>query len=71
MTDTAGNPEEERRSEFYQAPWIQEAVGRYVFSKVRVPTYLIISGIKNTFLWLPRLPGPDISASLYGSTLFL
>ncbi|XP_053368101.1 SWI/SNF-related matrix-associated actin-dependent regulator of chromatin subfamily D member 2 [Clarias gariepinus] len=35
MTDTAGNPEEERRSEFYQAPWIQEAVGRYVFSKVQ------------------------------------
>ncbi|XP_049320232.1 SWI/SNF-related matrix-associated actin-dependent regulator of chromatin subfamily D member 2 [Astyanax mexicanus] len=34
MTDTAGNPEEERRSEFYQAPWVQEAVGRYVFSKV-------------------------------------
>ncbi|MCI4383922.1 hypothetical protein PGIGA_G00032220 [Pangasianodon gigas] len=35
MTDTAGNPEEERRSEFYQAPWIQEAVGRYIFSKVQ------------------------------------
>lgn len=35
MTDTAGNPEEERRSEFYQAPWVQEAVGRYVFSKVQ------------------------------------
>ncbi|XP_058263220.1 SWI/SNF-related matrix-associated actin-dependent regulator of chromatin subfamily D member 2 isoform X1 [Hemibagrus wyckioides] len=35
MTDTAGNPEEERRSEFYQAPWIPEAVGRYVFSKVQ------------------------------------
>ncbi|XP_060795325.1 SWI/SNF-related matrix-associated actin-dependent regulator of chromatin subfamily D member 2 isoform X1 [Neoarius graeffei] len=35
MTDTAGNPEEERKSEFYQAPWIQEAVGRYIFSKVQ------------------------------------
>ncbi|XP_066519966.1 SWI/SNF-related matrix-associated actin-dependent regulator of chromatin subfamily D member 2 [Hoplias malabaricus] len=35
MTDTAGNPEEERRSEFYQAPWVQEAVGRYIFSKVQ------------------------------------
>ncbi|KAL4617758.1 SWI/SNF-related matrix-associated actin-dependent regulator of chromatin subfamily D member 2 isoform X1 [Arapaima gigas] len=35
MTDTAGNPEEERRSEFYQAPWVPEAVGRYIFSKVQ------------------------------------
>lgn len=34
MTDTVGNPEEERRSEFYEEPWAQEAVGRYVFSKV-------------------------------------
>ncbi|XP_056628026.1 SWI/SNF-related matrix-associated actin-dependent regulator of chromatin subfamily D member 2 isoform X2 [Triplophysa dalaica] len=35
MTDTVGNPEEERRTEFYQAPWVTEAVGRYVFSKVQ------------------------------------
>lgn len=35
MTDTTGNPEEERRTEFYQAPWVPEAVSRYVFSKVR------------------------------------
>ncbi|XP_062859311.1 SWI/SNF-related matrix-associated actin-dependent regulator of chromatin subfamily D member 2 [Trichomycterus rosablanca] len=35
MTDTAGNPEQERRSEFYHAPWFQEAVGRYIFSKVQ------------------------------------
>ncbi|MBN3276159.1 SMRD2 regulator, partial [Polyodon spathula] len=34
MTDTVGNPEAERRSEFYEEPWAQEAVGRYVFSKV-------------------------------------
>uniref|UniRef100_UPI0037E8F927 SWI/SNF-related matrix-associated actin-dependent regulator of chromatin subfamily D member 2 n=1 Tax=Semicossyphus pulcher TaxID=241346 RepID=UPI0037E8F927 len=35
MTDVTGNPEEERRTEFYQAPWVPEAVGRYVFSKVQ------------------------------------
>ncbi|MGH0130550.1 UNVERIFIED_CONTAM: hypothetical protein FKN15_016328 [Acipenser sinensis] len=35
MTDTVGNPEAERRSEFYEEPWAQEAVGRYVFSKVQ------------------------------------
>lgn len=34
MTDTAGNPEAERRTEFYEEPWAQEAVGRYIFSKV-------------------------------------
>lgn len=44
MTDVTGNPEEERRTEFYQAPWVPEAVSRYVFSKVRC---LIIS-----FHWL-------------------
>uniref|UniRef100_A0A674MX66 SWI/SNF related BAF chromatin remodeling complex subunit D2 n=1 Tax=Takifugu rubripes TaxID=31033 RepID=A0A674MX66_TAKRU len=35
MTDVTGNPEEERRTEFYQAPWVPEAVSRYVFSNVR------------------------------------
>ncbi|XP_056152850.1 SWI/SNF-related matrix-associated actin-dependent regulator of chromatin subfamily D member 2 [Lampris incognitus] len=35
MTDVAGNPEEERRSEFYQAAWVPEAVGRYIYSKVQ------------------------------------
>ncbi|RXN00609.1 SWI/SNF-related matrix-associated actin-dependent regulator of chromatin subfamily D member 2 [Acipenser ruthenus] len=35
MTDTAGNPEAERRTEFYEEPWAQEAVGRYIFSKVQ------------------------------------
>ncbi|XP_053721142.1 SWI/SNF-related matrix-associated actin-dependent regulator of chromatin subfamily D member 2 isoform X1 [Synchiropus splendidus] len=35
MTDVTGNPEEERRTEFYQAPWLPEAVGRYVYSKVQ------------------------------------
>nr|XP_014346365.1 PREDICTED: SWI/SNF-related matrix-associated actin-dependent regulator of chromatin subfamily D member 2 isoform X1 [Latimeria chalumnae] len=34
MTDVTGNPEEERSSEFYDQPWAQEAVGRYIFTKV-------------------------------------
>uniref|UniRef100_A0A8C2ZUH4 SWI/SNF related BAF chromatin remodeling complex subunit D2 n=1 Tax=Cyclopterus lumpus TaxID=8103 RepID=A0A8C2ZUH4_CYCLU len=35
MTDVTGNPEEERRTEFYQAPWVPEAVGRYVYSRLQ------------------------------------
>ncbi|XP_072229125.1 SWI/SNF-related matrix-associated actin-dependent regulator of chromatin subfamily D member 2 [Leuresthes tenuis] len=35
MTDVTGNPEDERKAEFYQAPWVPEAVGRYVYSKVQ------------------------------------
>lgn len=34
MTDVVGNPEEERRSEFFYQPWTQEAVSRYFFTKV-------------------------------------
>ena len=33
MTDVVGNPEEERRSEFYYQPWVQEGVSRYFFTK--------------------------------------
>uniref|UniRef100_A0A8C5GWF6 DM2 domain-containing protein n=1 Tax=Gouania willdenowi TaxID=441366 RepID=A0A8C5GWF6_GOUWI len=33
MTDVVGNPEEERRAEFYYQPWAQEAVCRYFYSK--------------------------------------
>ncbi|MGH0185657.1 UNVERIFIED_CONTAM: hypothetical protein FKN15_018651 [Acipenser sinensis] len=35
MTDVVGNPEEERRAEFYFQPWAQEAVCRYFYSKVQ------------------------------------
>ncbi|XP_059812590.1 SWI/SNF-related matrix-associated actin-dependent regulator of chromatin subfamily D member 2 [Hypanus sabinus] len=35
MTDIIGNPEEERRAEFYYQPWTQEGVGRFIFSKVQ------------------------------------
>ncbi|XP_037943675.1 brahma-associated protein of 60 kDa isoform X2 [Teleopsis dalmanni] len=34
MTDVVGNPEEERRAEFYYQPWTHEAVCRYFFTKV-------------------------------------
>ncbi|KAJ8389185.1 hypothetical protein AAFF_G00122050 [Aldrovandia affinis] len=35
MTDTVGNPEEERRAEFYHQPWSQEAVSRYFYCKIQ------------------------------------
>ncbi|RXM32756.1 SWI/SNF-related matrix-associated actin-dependent regulator of chromatin subfamily D member 3 [Acipenser ruthenus] len=35
MTDVVGNPEEERRAEFYQQPWSQEAVNRYFYCKIQ------------------------------------
>ncbi|XP_069502121.1 SWI/SNF-related matrix-associated actin-dependent regulator of chromatin subfamily D member 3 isoform X2 [Ambystoma mexicanum] len=35
MTDVVGNPEEERRAEFYQESWSQEAVSRYFYCKIQ------------------------------------
>ncbi|XP_037078596.1 brahma-associated protein of 60 kDa-like [Pollicipes pollicipes] len=35
ITDVVGNPEEERRSGFYQQGWAGEAVNRYFYSKVQ------------------------------------
>lgn len=35
MTDVVGNPEEERRCEFFDQPWAQEAVCRYFYTKVQ------------------------------------
>ena len=35
MTDVAGNPEEERRTDFYYQPWAQEAVCRYFYQKIQ------------------------------------
>jgi len=35
ITDVVGNPEEERRSEFYQQGWAHEAVNRYFYTKVQ------------------------------------
>ena len=39
MTDVVGNPEEERRADFYYLPWSQEAVCRYFYNKVCMHTY--------------------------------
>jgi SWI/SNF-related matrix-associated actin-dependent regulator of chromatin subfamily D len=35
VSDIVGNPEEERRSEFYSQQWTQEAVCRYFYSKLQ------------------------------------
>ncbi|XP_031418723.1 SWI/SNF-related matrix-associated actin-dependent regulator of chromatin subfamily D member 3 isoform X2 [Clupea harengus] len=35
MTDVVGNPEEERKAEFYNQPWSPEAVSRYFYSKIQ------------------------------------
>uniref|UniRef100_A0AAY5EH70 DM2 domain-containing protein n=1 Tax=Electrophorus electricus TaxID=8005 RepID=A0AAY5EH70_ELEEL len=35
MTDVIGNPDEERRAEFYYQPWSQEAVSRYFYCKIQ------------------------------------
>ncbi|XP_039178258.1 SWI/SNF-related matrix-associated actin-dependent regulator of chromatin subfamily D member 3 isoform X2 [Crotalus tigris] len=35
MTDVVGNPEEERRADFYHQPWSQEAVSRYFYCKIQ------------------------------------
>lgn len=35
MADLNGNPEEERKAEFYYEPWADEAVCRYFYSKVQ------------------------------------
>ena len=34
MTDVVGNPEEERKSDFFNQPWTQEAVHRYFYKQV-------------------------------------
>ena len=39
MTDVAGNPEEERRADYFYQPWCQEAVCRYFYGKVKKKTY--------------------------------
>ena len=35
MTDVVGNPEQERKAEFYYKPSIQEGVSRYFYNKVQ------------------------------------
>ncbi len=45
MTDVAGNPEEERHSDFYFQPWAQEAVCRYFYGKVRTRLALLLTKV--------------------------
>jgi len=35
MTDVTGNPEEERRVEYYHQAWVPEGVNRYFYSKIQ------------------------------------
>jgi len=35
MTDVTGNPEEERRVDFYYQPWVNESVCRYFYGKIQ------------------------------------
>ena len=54
MTDVVGNPEEERRADFFHLPWSQEAVCRYFYGKVMITQKLLIcSGqmIISSALW--------------------
>ncbi|XP_036682471.1 LOW QUALITY PROTEIN: SWI/SNF-related matrix-associated actin-dependent regulator of chromatin subfamily D member 1-like [Balaenoptera musculus] len=50
MTKVVGNPEEERRAEFYFQPWAQEAMCRYFYSKVQQRRQELeqVLGIRNT-----------------------
>ncbi|CAO1311855.1 unnamed protein product [Diamesa serratosioi] len=49
MTDVVGNPEEERRAEFYYQSWTQEAVSRYFFTKVNQKRAELEMEINNRF----------------------
>lgn len=42
MTDVVGNPEEERKAEYFYEPWINEGVNRYFYSLVWILVKLII-----------------------------
>lgn len=46
MKDKTGNPEKERRANFYQQPWCNDAVPRYFYAKVMCDhvyhTYLVL-----------------------------
>lgn len=36
MTDVVGNPEEERRAEYFYKPWTNEGVNRYFYTLVSI-----------------------------------
>ena len=59
MTDVVGNPEEERRADFFHLPWSQEAVCRYFYGKVNNGrlTLMVVKLFSGAFLW--ENPNPD------------
>lgn len=58
MTDVVGNPEEERRADFFHLPWSQEAVCRYFYGKVRnlhsLPMSLFTLNVSLSFEFVSR-----------------
>nr|CAB3266383.1 SWI/SNF-related matrix-associated actin-dependent regulator of chromatin subfamily D member 1 [Phallusia mammillata] len=48
MTDATGNKEEERVADHYYAPWAQEAVSRYFYSKVQQRRLELEQAIKSS-----------------------
>lgn len=61
MTDVMGNPEEERRTDFYQAPWMPEAVGRYIYSKVsKYRDYFSSTYLQYLLLLVKLTPHPSL-----------
>ena len=45
MTDVTGNPEEERRVEYYYQPWVNESVCRYCRGGEPSPTVLLTNTV--------------------------
>lgn len=68
MTDVVGNPEEERRAEFYYQPWAQEAVCRYFYSKV-IPQFFFPHDFFSSFEVMQAAPFSHRTfTSLFGQT---
>ena len=52
MTDVAGNPEEERRADYFYQPWCQEAVCRYFYGKVKKNHTVVSFGFVGMSEWV-------------------
>lgn len=72
MTDVVGNPEEERRAEFYHEPWSQEAVSRYFYCKVSLDLRpCVLAGWPSCLLACPPAGRPPPSFLQTGPDLIL
>lgn len=47
LTDVVGHPEEERRCEFFDQAWAQEAVSRYFYNNLQQKRMELEQGLKN------------------------